>query len=464
MQRKHINTLDKWLNKAGRKPMIVRGARQVGKSTLVSLLATHSGRPLTVVNLERFPELEPVIAANDPKRFLNVIEGLPGVAPLKQESLLFLDEIQAIPSALPMLRYFYEEMTELPVLAAGSLLEFTLANHPFSMPVGRVEYLNLEPMIFTEFLEALGEEVLANSIRNYDFSASAIEPIFHKRLMGLLKEYYFVGGMPEAVKNYAESRRLLSASEVHASILETYQDDFPKYIGSRDALRMRRVFQIAAKTVAQKVRYTNFSDSDTSKTIKTDIELLWMARLLNKVFHSKCSGLPLQGDINESIYKLLFVDVGLMNAISGTSWEWLHSTDDSSLVNEGRIAEQFIGQHLIEGALGINNRELTYWVREGRSGNAELDYVVALHGSIIPVEVKSGATGSLRSLHQFMAEKKGAVAVRFDANLPSRQAVTAKVTSGGKEQEVCYDLISLPLYLVERLEAVVKKVTLSHSN
>jgi hypothetical protein len=184
-----------------------------------------------------------------------------------------------------------------------------------------------------------------------------------------------------------------------------------------------------------------------------------MARVLNKVVHSNCSVLPLQGDVLEKHYKLLFLDVGLMNAISGTSWDWLQHCSDDKLINEGVIAEQFIGQHLLESASSFNNRELNYWLREGRTGNAELDFVVAIGGEIVPVEVKAGASGSLRSLHQFMAEKNARIAVRFDANLPSLQTIQAKAIVGREEKLVEYQLISLPLYLVERLGGILDAVT-----
>ena len=181
-----------------------------------------------------------------------------------------------------------------------------------------------------------------------------------------------------------------------------------------------------------------------------------MARVISKVIHSHCSGLPLQADIEQKIYKLLFLDIGLMNAICGLNWRVISQLDDMKLINEGAIAEQFIGQHLQALLAETPNRELTYWLREGRSANAELDFVVALQGHIIPIEVKAGATGSLKSLHQFMGEKQAPLAIRFDTSLPSLSNIDALIHAGKQRKQVNYPLLSLPLYLVERLNVLIE--------
>ena len=453
MNRNQLKTLNKWLAKQHRKPIVLRGARQVGKSTLVRLFSEQQNLPLAEINLERFPDLGPTFTQKDPVRLLNLLESLPNINSISENSILFLDEIQAVPEAIPMLRYFYEDMKNLPVVAAGSLLEFALSDHQFSMPVGRVEYLHMGPMTFTEFLDAINEAKLASIIRTFK-TGDDLDLLIHNRLLYLLRTYFFVGGMPEAVKIYAHSKKLKDVSEVHNSIIETYREDFPKYVGSRSLVRIQHVFNFAARTVGNKVKYSQFSSQDQSVTIKKDIELLCMARVLSKVIHSHCSGLPLQADIEEKIYKLIFLDVGLMNAICGLGWNNVSQMADTQLVNEGAIAEQFIGQHLQDILSTSPNRELTYWLREGRSSNAEVDYVLALNGQIVPIEVKAGATGSLKSLHQFAGEKNTSLAVRFDTNLPSKQTVEARVRKGNKTRDVSYQLVSLPLYLVERLPAL----------
>lgn len=453
MKRNHLKQLSNWLAKPNRKPLILRGARQVGKSTLVRLFAEEAQRPLVEVNLERFPDLREVFAQNDPAKILNLLEALPRAGSITPDTILFLDEIQAVPEAIPALRYFYEDMPELAIIAAGSLLEFVLTDHHFSMPVGRVEYLHLGPMIFTEFLGALGEAKLASYIAEFEIG-NEIEPFVHNRLLSLLRTYYFVGGMPESVKIYAASGRLKEVTEIHHSIIETYREDFPKYIGSRSLARIQSVYNFAARNIGKKVKYSHFSGDEKGATIKADIELLCQARVISKVTHSHCTGLPLQADIEERIYKLIFLDVGLMNAICGLSWSVISRMEDDELINEGAIAEQFVGQHLLEVLSDTTNRSLTYWLREGRSANAELDYVIALSGQVIPVEVKAGATGSLKSLHQFVGEKGVRQAIRFDTGLPSTQPVTTSIFRKGKTTPVTYTLISLPLYLVERLGSI----------
>ena len=453
MNRKQLKQLQYWFRKSNRKPLVIRGARQVGKSTLVRLFAEQQNLPIAEINLERYTDLGSSFEHKDPARLIDVLEALPGIDAISSNSLLFFDEIQSVPEAIPALRYFHEDMSHLPVVAAGSLLEFALSDHQFSMPVGRVEYLHMGPMTFTEFLQALGESKLASIIRRFKIG-DEIPPVVHSRMLDLLRTYFYVGGMPEAVAVYAQSRRLKDVSEVHNSIIETYREDFPKYIGSRNLSRIQNVFNFAARNVGKKVKYSQFSNQDKSLTIKADIELLCMARVLSKVVHSHCSGLPLQADIEEKVYKLIFLDVGLMNAICGLGWNTISQIADTVLINEGVIAEQFIGQHLLDMLSKSPNRELNYWLREGRSSNAEVDYVVVIDGQIVPVEIKAGATGSLKSLHQFVGEKGVSFAVRFDTGKPSTQAINTRIQRMGKTVDVNYQLISLPLYLVERLSTV----------
>jgi predicted AAA+ superfamily ATPase len=444
-----------------RKPLIIRGARQVGKSTLVRLFAEQKRLSLTEVNLERHLGLDDAFKSKDPHQNVNQIEALPNARPILTNSVLFLDEIQAAPDAIPSLRYFYEDMSELPVVAAGSLLEFVLSDHRFSMPVGRIQYLHMGPMTFTEFLEALDETKLKNEIDSYE-PGKDIGPVVHRRLLELLRSYYVVGGMPEAVAVFAKDRKFIAVSAVHNSIIETYRDDFQKYGANRNLARMQNVVNFAARNVGVKIKYSNVSPDDQSVTIKKDIELLSMARVISKVIHSDASGLPLQADVDDKVYKLLFLDVGLMNAVCGLNWNSISKMDDTRLINEGAIAEQFIGQHLQDLFAGNPNRELNYWLREGRTSNAEVDFVVALEGRIIPIEVKAGGRGSLRSLHQFAGEKSAPLAVRFDANLPSLQIVDAVIRKAGIATPVQYRLMSLPLYLVEKLTDLIRQSADAH--
>ena len=460
MYRHRLRDMQDWLHRPGRKPLVLRGARQVGKSTLVRLFCeAESDRDLLTVNLERHPHLADTFAGNDPAAALNVIEAVSGRS-LSDRTVLFLDEIQAAPSAFVSLRYFLEEMPALPIVAAGSLMEFMLSDHKFPMPVGRIEYLDLGAMTFTEFLRAVGQERLAREIEAFEWPSGdappAPHPTIHRRLLELLRVYHFVGGMPEAVKVYAESRNLRAVSAVHASIIDTWRDDFPKYAARRDLTRMLHVFNFAARDVGRKVKYSNFSPDDQGATIRRDLDLLAMARVIARVTHSQCSGLPLQADLQEKVFKLIFLDVGLMNAICGLGWQTIAGQTETQLVNAGPGAEQLIGQHLQFLLAKRPNRELTYWLREGRSNNADVDYVCELAGRIVPIEVKAGRTGTLKSLHQFVAEKQVSFAVRFDTDLPALHTVDADVRRGNESERVRYRLLSLPLYLVERLPRLVE--------
>ena len=454
MHRHQLQFLHDWLQKSNRKPLVIRGARQVGKSTLVELLAQQSQKTLRNLNLERHPELSDIFSGKNPEQIIQQIEFLPKMGKISNDTLLFLDEIQAVPEAIAALRYFYEDKPELPVISAGSLLEFALADHSFSMPVGRIQYLHMGPMTFSEFLLAIKEERLHDFIRQYAMGQE-IGEVVHQRLLALLRSYYYVGGMPEAVAVFAETRSYKDVSAVHNSIIDTYRDDFPKYAGSRNLNRMLNVFNFAARNVGVKIKYSNISPQDQSVTIKKDIELLSMARVVSKVIHSHCSGLPLQADIEEKVFKLLFLDIGLMNAICGLDWRNISQMDEVRLINQGAIAEQFIGQHLQAMLADKPNRELNYWLREGKVTNAELDFVVTIGGEIIPIEVKSGATGTLKSLHQFMGSKKAQIAVRFDTQLPDIQQIDTVIMQNKQQHQVQYPLLSLPIYLVEKLEEIV---------
>ena len=464
MHRHRLHTLRDWLDNPRRKPLVIRGARQVGKSTLVELFCEAAGRDLVAVDLERHPDLAEAFgrAGADPAALLNLIEAVTNT-PLSPRSVLFIDEIQAAPRALASLRYFQEDMPDRPVIAAGSLMEFMLAEHAFPMPVGRVEYLHMGPMTFTEFLRGTGKDRLAGEVEGIEWPSGSrapeIDPLIHRRLLEALRLYQFVGGMPEAVGVYAETASLRAVGAVHAGIIETYRDDFPKYAARRDLTRMLRVFNYAARRAGCKVKYSNVSPDDQSGTIRRDVELLAMARVVARVTHSHCSGLPLQGDTKDNVFKLIFLDVGLMNAICGLGWESMASRPDADLVNAGAGAEQFIGQHLQYLLAERPNRELTYWLREGRSNNAEVDYVAEFGGHVVPIEVKAGRAGALKSLHQFVAGKRVRLAVRFDASPPSLQTVDTRIRRGGASERVRYALLSLPLYLVERLPRMLDGLT-----
>lgn len=449
MKRHAIDRFSSWLDSPSRKPLIVRGARQVGKSTLVRMAAEHSGRRLHEVNLERHADLDAVFATCDPDRILQELEYLIDRGPLDDaDSILFLDEIQAAPSAVPALRHLHEDRPDLPIVAAGSLLEFILADHAFSMPVGRIEYLFLEPMGFEEFLEALGETSLLDLLRTHaldkPFPGSA-----HARLLNRLRDFLLVGGMPEAVGVFAESGSVAATSPVHASILETYRDDFAKYGTRAEIAQLRRVYGFVPGAVGDKFKYSRVDPDSRSRDVKKALELLVMAKVVRKVTHTDATGLPLGATLKESAFKTYFLDVGLVNAACGIDRLTPEEIGNAKFVNEGSMAEQFLAQHLPLIAPDDRTYTPTYWLREGRSNNAEVDFVHQIGADIVPIEVKAGKSGTMKSLHELVAGRSLTRAVRFDTNPPGVMQVSHTRTRGGDDVE--FELMSLPLYLAEQL-------------
>jgi len=313
----------------------------------------------------------------------------------------------------------------------------------------------LHPVSFLEFVNAL-EPALSKYIVELTPSSPPPETA-HQKLSQLQRQYFFVGGMPEAVADYQKNKSLASVSEVHRAIIGTYQDDFAKYARKNDLLLLQKVLAFIPRSLGKKIKFSSIDREQRSAKIKEAVELLAKARVCHKVCHSRCTGLPLYAEANDSIYKLLFMDIGLANYVCGLDWTAISGMDDQQLVNEGGLAEQFIGQHLVNLSQGLDPPQVQYWLREGKTSNAELDYVISRGNWIIPVEVKSGKSGSLKSLHQFMCQKKMNFAVRFDLNPPSCQEVAHALLTAEGCAEVKFSLISLPLYAVEQLPRIIDK-------
>ena len=451
MKRYAEEYLNKWFIKKRRKPLVIRGARQVGKSTLVRNFANNYNLELVEINLEKHKNLNKLFETKNIKEICREIEYLTNSNfAVADKKLLFLDEIQATPEAIPCLRYFYEDFPELAVISAGSLLEFTLSKHNFSMPVGRIEYFYLGPMNFIEFLMAEKQWQLIELLDGWP--EENIPESAHERLSSLLRDFIFVGGMPEAVSVYIENRNLADVIDVHLSILETYQDDFSKYARDSQLSLLQNVFRYVPKFLGNKVKYSNIDQNVQAREVKAAIDLLAKAGVITKVHHSNASGLPLGAEVNSRIYKLYFLDIGLVNTMCGVRHLSLETLRDVRFINEGNLAEQFIAQHLLY--IGRSNAvpELLYWLREGRTGNAEVDFILPVNGEIIPVEVKAGKSGALKSLHQFVENKKCKKAYRFDLNRPSKQIIKTIMTDRNSEEcDVEYELLSFPLYMVQKV-------------
>ena len=452
MKRQAEEYLKKWYTKKNRKPLVIRGARQVGKSTTVRDFARSNNIELIEVNLEKHKRLNNLFGAKDIPELCRELEYLTGsdLSSLDNK-LLFLDEIQAAPEAIPCLRYFREEMPGLALVSAGSLLEFTLSKHNYSMPVGRIEYLYMGPMNFIEYLKAQGEAKLIELLDNFKwedpFSLTA-----HELLCSHLRDFLIVGGMPEAVNTFIHERSINDAIDIQISIIETYLDDFSKYASQSQLNELQNVFQHVPLTAGEKIKYVNINAHQPAREIKTAIELLEKAGIVIRVNHSDATGLPLKAGMNQKQFKLYFMDVGLLNNICGTRHLNMNLLRTTRFINEGNIAEQFIAQHLLYSGRPNTKPELYYWLREGKSNNAEVDFVVPTGGHVTPVEVKAGKSGTLKSLHQFTRTRNTNTCLRFDLNTPSRQQVEHILPNRESSQ---FNLISLPIYMVNRLDLLL---------
>ena len=452
--RREINDLRSWAVQPERKPLVIRGARQVGKSTLVRQLAEVAGFALVELNFERNPELREAFATKEPVGILATIQLLTGQSVRPDKTLLFLDEIQAAPEALAALRYFYEEMPQLHVIAAGSLLEFTLAEAQFSMPVGRVEYMYLGPLQFEDFLVAMRESALASWLQKIslaDLSGPPTIHAVHDKCMELLRQYFVVGGLPEAVATFAANRDFTTVGRVHQSVVATYRDDFGKYSHGALKNRVQLVFDQLPSLVGRKFKYSHVSHEHRAAELAAALQQLCLARVAYKVHHTSANGVPLGAEVDERNFKVLYMDVGLVCSALHLSLLDLRR-EDLSLVNDGAIAEQFIGQHLLYSCAWYETPNLHYWMREAKSAAAEVDYVVSQGQQVVPVEIKAGKTGTLKSLQRFLLEKQRSFGLRFNGDVPS---LLQGSTLTADKTRVNFDLLSLPLYMVGQARRLV---------
>jgi predicted AAA+ superfamily ATPase len=443
--------LTQWYSKTNRKPLVIRGARQVGKSTLIKEFAKNSGHSLLEINLEKNIPLDVVFKRLNVSEILREISIITGkTLDEKSGDILFLDEIQAVPSAIPALRYLYEERPELHVVAAGSLLEFALKEYHYSMPVGRIEYLYLSQVSFSEYVIAKKKSHLIDYIRTYDFSGDFSEEA-HQQLCSLLREYVLLGGMPEAVAVFLETEDISRALQVHHSILDTYINDFNKYAFGTALQRLQRLFAYVPTAVGEKFKYSKLNPEWQARDIRSALDLLERAGVLFKVLCTSGAGIPLEADADDKVFKLYFLDVGLMHTASGIKTISNDEFFSTKFINEGKLAEQFVAQHLrTERELYIHP-QLHYWLREKRSNNAEVDFLIQIGQVPVPVEVKAGKSGSLKSLHLFCDIYNTSIALRLDLNKPSKFKCEHEIISKDKKAKVNYTLINLPLYMVEEV-------------
>lgn len=459
MQRFLLSHLIDWKHKKDRKPLIIRGARQVGKTYLIRDFAKHHFANLIEVNFERTPILRELFQNREPQKILTLLQHEANTAIIPGQTLLFLDEIQAAPEVIALLRYFYEDCPDVHVIAAGSLLDFALEDPRFSTPVGRVEYAHLGPMSFEEVLLAAKEE----GLKTYLSEVVPTEPIptsIHDRLMAWVRTYCRVGGMPQVVSSYLDNPTSTHYEQIQHAILATYQNDFGKYGIKVNQPRLKRIFEQIPQLIGEKIKYVNIDPNERAKDVNEGLTLLEMAKVCTRVYHTSGNGLPLGAEQNEKIFKLLFLDIGLMSIACGLNRLDLETVDDLTLVNQGKISEQFVGTHLLYRNPPYIPPRLHYWIREEKSSSAEVDYLIAIGSRIIPVEIKSGKTGTLKSLQLFLHEKKGALGIRVSTQALS---VLHTETAIPNQAPMPFTLLSVPFYLVEQIERLVKTIPLTEN-
>lgn len=440
--------LDGWLCSASRRALVLRGARQVGKTWLVRDLAARAGLELIEVNFERNPGLARVFADHDPHRVLGDLALALEMEIDPGRSLLFLDEIQAAPAVLGSLRWFTEELSQLPVIAAGSLLEFALNDHQYSVPVGRLSYLNLEPMSFPEYLLAHGQRALVGRLQDWH-PPSPIGEITHEKAMGWYDRYAMVGGMPAAVAEDVEHGDPRRCRRLQADLMTAFRDDFAKYIKRLDPGILDSTLLSVVAQLGRKFVYARVGEGVKQHQAKRSLEMLARARLLTIAQHSSANGVPLGGEVRARNRKVLLLDIGLAHALLGTPAATGYPRFDflASAIR-GQLAEQLAGQQLRVLPPGSGYEPtLFYWQRDGgRPG--EIDFLIQIDDFIVPVELKAGAAGAMKSLHQFTHDKGFEFAVRVDRNPPTVQDVEVKTTQGDPSR---YRLLNLPGYLLWRV-------------
>jgi predicted AAA+ superfamily ATPase len=439
IKRKIDSDLTEWKNSADRMPLLLRGARQVGKSSSVRNLA-RGFESFVEINFEKNKNAGKAFEGDlIPQTICGNLSYLLGKRIIAGKTLLFFDEIQSCPAAIESLRFFYEDYPELHLIAAGSLLEFALEELN-SFGVGRIQSLFMYPFSFMEFLHSLEEDMLIELIKNQPETTPIFEPA-HKKLLQYLKIFLITGGMPKVVATYQATSDLLQCGKVLSQLLNSLKTDFAKYKRRVTELRLANAFNSVANQMGKKFVYAKATGNYDTRQIKECIELLRMAGLILPVVHTSANGIPLGAEISEKHIKYLFLDTGLYQNLLGLDLSDLLLSDDFAVVNKGSIAELHVGLELIKSAKNDAFPQLYNWVREAKGSNAEVDYLIQKNNKIIPIEVKAGTKGSMQSLYLFMKEKQ------------SEYGIRASLENFGEFQNEEGNLIKIyPLYSIENIQ------------
>jgi predicted AAA+ superfamily ATPase len=408
LERKIDFVLRSWAGEEDRKPLLLRGARQVGKSSAVRNLG-KSFKSYVEVNFdddnvhgyfEKFRTPQEICGSLSLYYRKEIVPG---------ETLLFFDEIQSCPAALAKIRYFYEKYPEQHLIATGSLLEFALEEMA-SVPVGRVRSLHLYPFSFEEFLRALGMGMTVDAYRKASPKNPLPDPI-HEELNNLLKTFLVIGGMPEAVAKYVETKSFLKSLMVITDLIKTFRSDFAKYKKRVPVAHIDNVFESIADQIDGKFVYERVAQLNNAQ-VKQALELLIMAGLAIPVTHSSASGIPIGASADFKRRRILLLDTGMLLRMQDFDASQIIIADDFKTINMGSLAEMFVGLEILKESSCYMPRDLYCWHRESKQSNAQVDYVIQKSNRIIPIEVKSGLKGAMRSLHLFMQEKNSPLGIR----------------------------------------------------
>jgi predicted AAA+ superfamily ATPase len=420
-----------WKSNPYRKSLLLHGARQVGKTYAIRQLG-KSFDNFIEVNFEAQPKLKTLFDQDlDPKRILrDLCTSIGTNLPLAGTTLLFFDEIQAVPQAIISLRYFYEMMPELHVVAAGSLLDFAITQ--VGMPVGRVQSLYMHPMSFIEYLVALGHQQATEAIFNHD-PHKEMSIVIHDKIMSLFAQYNALGGMPQVVDVWRNTQDLSQCAAIHQSLISSYRQDFYKYAKQKQVEHVRALFENIPLQLGRKFKYSEVEGDYRSRELSPGLDLLCTADVAQKVWYTAGQGIPLGAQKNLDDFKIILLDVGLSQAILGLQpGDWLLQPT-TTFVNKGEHVEALVGQELLAYTNPIYDAELYYWHRRKVGGEAEIDYLIQENQFIIPIEVKSGKGTTIKSMHVFLdGHPQSPYGIRFST----------------QNYSVYQNIRSLPLYAI----------------
>ncbi len=433
MKRHIFKHLRDWSADPRRKVLLLRGARQVGKTYAARVLGQDFDNFLEI-NFEEEKSVKEFFSGSlNPEGIVRKLSAYYATPIIPGKTLLFLDEIQSCPDAISSLRFFHEKMPELHVIAAGSLLEFTLSEIP-SFGVGRISSLFMFPMTFTEFMYAAKDNLLCDAALSSNFDNPLEEPL-HQRLIERLREYLLIGGLPEVVESYLKSHDLRYTQVILDDLISTIKTDFAKYKQRSPIQRLSEVFESVAFQSGSKFKYSNIQSGSSTAPLNDALNLLVDAGIAHKIHHSSANGIPLGAQINPRKFKAVLFDTGIHQRILGLNLADYLLAKDFNAINKGSIAEVFVALELIAYQSFHQKSALYYWHREAKSSNAEVDYVIQRSERIIPLEVKAGTKGQMQSMRKFMSDKKLEKGIRI--------SMENYATLG--------DIDILPLYAIQKL-------------